>query len=31
VQSVPVYGTVPQQDLPGPGEYTDTVVVTVTY
>jgi spore coat protein U-like protein len=31
VQSVPVYGAVPQQDLPGPGEYTDTVVVTVTY
>ncbi len=30
-QSIPVYGLVPEQDLPGPGDYTDTVVVTVTY
>jgi spore coat protein U-like protein len=30
-QSVPVYGAVPEQELPGPGSYADTVVVTVTY
>ncbi|WP_274426589.1 Csu type fimbrial protein [Chelativorans sp. YIM 93263] len=30
-QSVSVYGRVPAQPTPGPGTYTDTVVVTVTY
>jgi spore coat protein U-like protein len=29
--NVPVYGRVPAQTTPGPGTYSDTVVVTVTY
>jgi spore coat protein U-like protein len=30
-QTVPVYGTVPQQLGPAAGSYSDTVTVTVTY
>jgi spore coat protein U-like protein len=30
-QSIPVYGMVPLQEMPGPGDYTDNVVITVTY
>lgn len=31
LQSLPVYGRVPAQNTPAPGNYTDTVVVTVSY
>ncbi len=30
-QAFPVYGQIPAQSTPGPGTYTDTVIVTVTY
>lgn len=30
-QKLPIYGRVPAQLAPGPGKYTDTVVVTVSY
>lgn len=30
-QNIPVYATVPPQNTPSPGIYTDTVVITVTY
>lgn len=30
-QNIPVYATVPPQNTPSPGTYTDTVVITVTY
>ncbi|MEP7455015.1 spore coat protein U domain-containing protein [Phyllobacterium sp. SB3] len=30
-RNIPVYGTVPPQNTPSPGLYTDTVVITVTY
>ncbi len=30
-QAIPVYGQVPAQNLPSPGTYQDTVIVTLTF
>lgn len=30
-QSIPVHGRIPPQPMPPPGDYSDTVVVTITY